>query len=117
MSHEPTEGTKLGPGFAVTGISDAGATIYPNEVEMEDTASSSLRVVGEIVPESTVSSLGLTPADVHAAGSGRSVMGLRTAETRIQGEADVGTASDAFSGESLSNPDVSGTQMLIDAAP
>ena len=60
MSHEPTEGTKLGPGFAVTGISGAGATIYPNEVEMEDTASSSLRVVGEIVPESTVSSLGLT---------------------------------------------------------
>ena len=117
MSHEPTEGTKLGPGFAVTGISGAGATIYPNEVEMEDTASSSLRVVGEIVPESTVSSLGLTPADVHAAGSGRSVMGLRTAETRIQGEADVGTASDAFSGESLSNPGVSGTQMLIDAAP
>ena len=116
MSRAPTEETKLGPGFDVTGISGAGATIYPNEVDMEDTASSLPRIVGETVPESTESSLGLTPADVHAAGSGRSVMGPRTAETRRQSDADVGSASHALSGESVSNPGVSGAQTTVDTA-
>ena len=117
MSHALTEETKLGPGFDVTGISGAGTTVYPNEIDMEDTASSSVWIVGETVPASTESSLGLTPADVHAAGVGRSVMGPRTAEMRSQGEADVGMASDAYSGEIVSNPGVSGTQALVDAAP
>ena len=69
MSHEYTEHTKLGPGFDVTGISSAGATIYLNEVDMEDTASSSVRVVGEVVPGSPESSLGLALADVPTAES------------------------------------------------
>ena len=65
MSHEPAEQTKLGPGFDVTGLSGAGATLYANDTEMEDTASSSVRVVGETIPESLESSLGLTAPDVH----------------------------------------------------
>ena len=116
MSHAPTEETKLGPGFDVTGISGAGATVYPDEIDMEDTASSSVRLVGETVPATTESSLGLTPADVHAAGVDCSVMGPRTAEMRSRSEAELGMASDAFSGESMSNPGVSGTQALVEAA-
>ena len=69
ISHEYTEQTKLGPGFDVTGISDAGAMLYLNEVEMEDTASSSVRIVGEVVPGSPKSSLGLALADVPTAES------------------------------------------------
>ena len=64
MSQEYTERTKLGPGFDVTGISSAGATVYANEVDMEDTASSSPQIVGEVVPQSTESSLGLALAGV-----------------------------------------------------
>ena len=64
MSHEATEQTKLGPGFDVTSISGAGATIYVNDVDMEDTASNSVRFTGETIPKSNESSLGLTPPDV-----------------------------------------------------
>ena len=78
MSHEYTEQTKLGPGFDVTGISGAGVTIYANEVDMEDTASSSPQIVGEVVPQSTESSLGLALADVPAAESQQCVTGPRT---------------------------------------
>ena len=61
MSHEHTDGTKLGPGFDAVGVSTADDQDYPNEWEMEDTASSSVKVVGEVVPETDVSSLGLSP--------------------------------------------------------
>ena len=114
MSHEYTERTKLGLGFDVTSISGAGATLYPNKVDMEDTASSSVRVVGEVVPGSPESSLGLALADVHTAESQPGVMGPRTAETRRQSDVDVGSVSHAFSGESLSNPGVSGAQATVD---
>ena len=116
MSHAPTEETKLGPGFDVTGISGAGATIYPDEVDMEDTASSSMRIVGEVVPGSIESSLGLALTDIHTAESQPGVMGPHTAETWRQSDADVGSASHAFSGESVSNPGVSGTQATVDTA-
>ena len=36
---------------------------YPNDQEMEDTASSPVLLVDEVVPESDVPSLGLTPTD------------------------------------------------------
>ena len=43
MSQEHTDGTKLGPGFDAVGVSTADDQDYPNEWEMEDTASSSVR--------------------------------------------------------------------------
>ena len=61
MSHEHTDGTKLGPGFDAVSVSTAVDQDYPNDWEMEDTASSSVRVVGEVVAETDVSSLGLSP--------------------------------------------------------
>ena len=61
MSQEHTNGTKLGPGFDAVGISTAVDQDYPNDWEMEDTASSSVKVVGEVVLKMDVSSLGLSP--------------------------------------------------------
>ena len=63
MSCEHTERTKMGPGFDVYGIGTSENFVYPNDQEMEDTASSPVQVVGETVPESDVPSLGLTPQD------------------------------------------------------
>ena len=42
MSQEPTEQTKLGPGFDAVGVSTAVDQDYPNDWEMEDTASNSV---------------------------------------------------------------------------
>ena len=61
MSHEYIDGMKLGPGFDAVGVSTAVDQDYLNDWEMEDTASSSMRVVGEVVVETDVSSLGLSP--------------------------------------------------------
>ena len=61
MSQEHTDGTKLGPGFDAVGVSTAVDQDYPNDWEMADTASSSVKVVGEVVAETDVSSLGLSP--------------------------------------------------------
>ena len=61
MSQEYTERTRLGPGFDAVGVSTANDQDYPNDWEMEDTASSNVQVIGEVVPETDVSSLGLTP--------------------------------------------------------
>ena len=61
MSREHTEQTKLGPGFNMIGISAADSQDYPNDWEMEDTASSNVQVIGEVIPEMDVSLLGLTP--------------------------------------------------------
>ena len=88
MSHEHTDGTKLGPGFDAVGVSTADDQDYPNEWEMEDTASSSVRVVGEVVPETDVSSLGLSPQVALTADSLRNVTGPEygsDAESRRRG--------------------------------
>ena len=61
MSQEHTDGMKLGPGFDAVSVSTAVDQDYPNDWEMEDTPSSSVKVVGEVVPEMDVSSLGLSP--------------------------------------------------------
>ena len=56
---------------------------------MENTASSSVRFLGEIVPGSPESSLGLTPTDVPTVELSRGVTGLRTVETWDQRGADI----------------------------
>ena len=117
MSHEPTDQTKLGPGFDVTSISGAGATIYArDDAEMEETASSPVQFLGETIPESTESSVGLTPSDVPAGESTHSVMGLRTVETRKKVDADTGSTVNVLSGEIVSNPGASGSQAHVDVA-
>ena len=68
MSHKHTDGTKLGSSFNAVGVSTIVDQDYPNDWEMEDTASSSVRVVGEVVAETDVSSLGLSPQVTLTAG-------------------------------------------------
>ena len=61
ISWEQTERTKLGPGFDAVGVSTADDQDYPNDLDMEDTASSNVQVIDEVVPKMDVSLLGLTP--------------------------------------------------------
>ena len=87
MSQEYAERTKLGPGFNVYGVGTEENIVYPDDQDMEDTASSPVHVVGETVPETDVPSLGLTPQDSLSAESLRDVTGPRTAATRNPGDA------------------------------
>ena len=87
MSQEHTDGTKLDPGFDAVGISTAVDQDYRNDWEMKDTASRSMRVVGEVVPEMDVSSLGLSPQVALTADSLRNVTGPSMAVARTPGDA------------------------------
>ena len=110
MSQEPTEQTKLGPGFDAVGVSTAIDQDYPNDWEMEDTASSSVRVVGEVVPETDVSSLGLSPQVALSADSLRNVTGTGTAAAQNPGDADSGSMFDWVSGVNVAETTASGLQ-------
>ena len=110
MSQEPTEHTKLGPGLDTVGVSTAIDQGYPNDWEMEDTASSSVRVVGEVVPETDVSSLGLSPQVALTADSLRNVTGTGTAVARNPCDADSGSMFDWVSGVNVAETTASGLQ-------
>ena len=114
MSHEATEQTKLGLGFDVTSISGTGATIYANDADMEDTASSSVRIVGETIPESNELSLGLTRSDVPAEQSTKGVTSPHTIKTQSFGDADAGSTANSPGGEHINNPRASGSQATVD---
>ena len=81
MSQEGTERTKLGPGFEILDVSRTPTTVCHNEEEMENTASSSVKLVGETVPNSDKSSLGMSPQNLITADSLQNVTGPRMAET------------------------------------
>ena len=110
MSQEYTDGTKLGPGFDAVGVSAADDQDYPNEWEMEDTASSSVRVVGEVVPETDVSSLGLSPQDALTADALRHVTSLSTAAARNPGDAGSDLNESLFSRANVAETTASGFQ-------
>ena len=80
MSQEGTERTKLGLGFEILDVSGMPTNVYHRE-EMEDTASISVKLVGETVPNSDESSLGVSPQNLITVGSLRNVTGPHTAET------------------------------------
>ena len=63
MSHEQMEQMKLGPGYDMYGVETNTNSFYPNDQDMEDTASSLVQLVGEVVPETDVPLLGLTLTD------------------------------------------------------
>ena len=77
---------------------------------MEDTASSLVRVVGEVVPETDVSSLGLSPQVALTTDSLRNVMGTSTAAARNPGDADSGSMFDWVSGVNVAETTASGSQ-------
>ena len=114
MSHEHTDGTKLGPGFDAVGVSTADDQDYPNEWEMEDTASSSVRVVGEVVPETDVSSLGLSPQVALTADSLRNVTGPSTAAARNPGDAGSDLNENLFTDANVAETTASGIQTQSD---
>lgn len=61
MSDRKTESLKLGPRFDILDILGTPTTVYRNEVGMEGTASSSVKLVCEVMAESSNPSLALTP--------------------------------------------------------
>ena len=110
MSQEHTDGTKLGPGFDTVGVSTADDQDYPNEWEMEDTASSSVRVVGEVVPETDVSSLGLSPQDALTVDALRHVTSLSTAAARNPGDVGSDLNESLFTNANMAETTASGSQ-------
>ena len=114
MSQEHTDGTKLGPGFGAVGVSTADDQDYPNEWEMEDTASSSVKVVGEVVPETDVSSLGLSPQVALTADSLRNVTGPSTAAARNLGDAGSDLNERLFTDANVAETTASGIQTPSD---
>ena len=108
MSQEYTDGTKLGPSFDAVGVSTAVDQDYPNDWEMEDTASSSVRVVGEVVPETDVSSLGLSPQVALTADSLRNVTGPSTAVVWNLGDTGSDVNESLFSGANVAETTASG---------
>ena len=77
----------MGPGFDAVGISTADDQDYPNDLDMEDTASSNVQVIGEVVPKTDVSLLGLTPTVPLSEEYLREMTGPSTAATRNPGDA------------------------------
>ena len=61
MSREATDASGLGESYSTVNVDGTPTTVYHRDAEMDDTASSSVRLVREVVDESVMSSLGLTP--------------------------------------------------------
>ena len=114
MSHKHTDGTKLGPGFDVVGISTAIDQDYPNDWEMEDTSCSSVRVVGEVVAETDVSSLGLSPQVALTADSLRNVTGPSTVVAQNLGDVGSDVTESLISGVNMAETIASGLQVPSD---
>ena len=110
MSHEQTERTKLGPSYNVFGVSTVEDSDYPNDQEMEDTASSPVQIIGEEVPEMDVSSLGLTPTVPLSAEYLREVTGPSTAATRNLDDAGSVSTENVMSGAHVAETIASGSQ-------
>ena len=114
MSHEYTDGTKLGPGFDAVGISTAVDQDYPNDQEMQDTASSSVRVVGGVVPEMDVSLLGLSLQVALTADSLQNVTGPSTAAARNPGDAGSDVTENLISGVNMAETTTRGLRVPSD---
>ena len=81
---------------------------------MEDTASNSVRVVGEVVPETAVSSLELSPQVALTAGSLRNVTGPSMTVTRNPDDAGSVSTRNVISGVHVAETTASGSQALGD---
>ena len=108
MSQEHTDGTKLGPGFGAVSVSTADDQDYPNDWEMEDTASSSVSIVGEVVLETEGSSLGLSPQVALTVDSLRNVTSPSMAAARNLGDAGSDLNESSFSGANMAETTANG---------
>ena len=109
-SHEQTEHTKLGPSFDVVGVSTIADQDYPNDQEMEDTASNLVQVIGEVVLETDVFSLGLTPTVPLSAEYLHEVTGPSTAVTRNPNDVGSVSTEKVISGVNVTETIASGSQ-------
>ena len=115
MSHNLMEQTKLGTRYDMYGVKMETNAPYPNDQEMEDIASSPVQLVGEVVPESDVPSLGLTPTDPLTAENLREVTGLRMTVARNPGDAESVSTENIITGANVAEPIASGSWMFGDA--
>ena len=110
MSQEQTERTKLGPGYNVAGISTIDDQDYPNDQEMEDTASNNMQVISKVVPNMDASLLGLTPTVPLSAEYLREVTGPSTAAMRNLGDAGSISTENVISVTNVAETTASGLQ-------
>ena len=100
----------MGPGYDVVGVSTVEDQDYPNDQEMEDTASSNVQVIGEVVPKKDASSLGLTPTVLLSAEYLCEVTGPSMATTQNLGDAGSGSTENVISGVNVAETTASGSQ-------
>ena len=100
----------MGPGYNAFGISTVEDSYYLNDQEMEDTASSPVQVTSEVVPETGISSLGLTLTVPLSAEYLREVTGPSTAATRNPDDAGSVSAEKVISGVNVAETTASGSQ-------
>ena len=110
MSREYTDRTKLGFGFDVVGVSTADDQDYPNDLDMEDTASNNVQVIGEVVPETDVSSLGLTLMVPLSEEYLREMTGPSMAGTQNLGDTGLTSTGNVISGVHMAETIASGLQ-------
>ena len=61
MSHDLTNASKHGEGFSMVKVGGKPRIVYHLDAEMSDTALISIRIEREVIAESVLSLLGLTP--------------------------------------------------------
>ena len=104
----------MGPGYDVVGVSTVDDQDYPNDQEMEDTASSNVQVISEVVLETDASSLGLTPTVLLSTEYLREVTGPSTAMTRNPGDAGSVSTENVINGVNVAETTASRLQAPCD---
>ena len=104
----------MGPGFDAVGVSTADDQDYPNDQDMEDTASSNVYVIGKVVPETDISSLGLTLMVPLSAEYLHEVAGPNIAAMRNLDDAGSVSTEHVISGANVAETTASGLQIPHD---
>ena len=81
---------------------------------MEDTASSNVQIIGEVVPKTDASSLGLTPTVPLSTEYLHEVTGPSTAAMRNPGDVGSGSTENVISGANVAETIASGLQIPHD---
>ena len=100
----------MGPGYDVVGVSTVNDQDYLNDQDMEDTASSNVQVISEVVPKTDTSLLGLTPTVLLSVEYLREMTGPNMAATRNPGDAGSVSTENVISGVNGAETTASGLQ-------
>ena len=88
MSGWENNETPLEPSFSIINVNGVPTTVYSREDEMDDTASSSVKFVGEVVPETDVPSLSLPMQQSLSAAALSGLISTSQEATRTISDAD-----------------------------